>query len=109
MKDHHVEEITLDPSTNGFFSSVEEVAVIRTLDSRDWLTKASILLMLSSSLLTYLIIILQGFHLWGFVLPDQFLNWLGGATIGSLIANITILYTHHYKSKIPAAKENKNG
>jgi len=33
---------------------------------------------------TFGIIVLQGFHLWGFSLPEPFLNWLGGATIGQV-------------------------
>ena len=33
---------------------------------------------------TILIILLQGFKVWGFSLEPSFLNWLGGATIGEL-------------------------
>jgi len=30
------------------------------------------------------IIVLQGFHLWGFSLSEPFLHWLGAATIGEI-------------------------
>jgi hypothetical protein len=33
---------------------------------------------------TFGIIILQGFHLWGFTLSEPFLHWLGAATVGEL-------------------------
>jgi hypothetical protein len=33
---------------------------------------------------TFTLIFLQGFHLWGFTLPEAFLHWIGVATIGEL-------------------------
>lgn len=36
----------------------------------------------ASLILTYACIFLQGFGILGFHLTEQFLNWLGGATIG---------------------------
>jgi hypothetical protein len=37
-----------------------------------------------SLFMTFGAIFCQGFHLWGFQLSDQFLNWLGGATVGQV-------------------------
>jgi len=37
-----------------------------------------------SLIATFLIILLQGFKLGGFTLPDSFLHWLGGATVGQI-------------------------
>jgi hypothetical protein len=41
--------------------------------------------------MTFLIILLQGFRLWGFSLPEHFLDWLGAAVIGEVIALLWII------------------
>jgi len=40
---------------------------------------------------TFGIIVLQGFHLWGFQLSDGFLNWLGVATVGQVAGLFTMV------------------
>ena len=39
---------------------------------------------------TVIIILLQGFKLFGFALPLSFLHWLGGATIGEIAGLLTL-------------------
>jgi hypothetical protein len=41
-------------------------------------------------LTTIIIIFFQGFHCLGFQLPNEFLNWLGGATIGEIGGLLTL-------------------
>jgi hypothetical protein len=40
---------------------------------------------------TFLVILLNGFGLWGFHLTESFLNWLGGATIGQVAALLAMI------------------
>lgn len=107
-----IQKITPD-NTETFFEAVNEEVVRkevvrRGLDSRDWLTKASIAIMLKSSLLTFVLIFFQGFKIKGFTLPPEFLHWLGGATIGTLIANTLFLYKNLYNKSIFATNDTKN-
>src|SRR5215217_330184 len=42
--------------------------------------------------MTLLIILLQGFHLFGFALETSFLNWLGGVTLTEVASLAAIVY-----------------
>jgi len=50
---------------------------------------------------TVIIIILQGFHLWGFNLEAAFLNWLGLATVGEVGGLITLVYGAVFRKPKP--------
>jgi hypothetical protein len=41
---------------------------------------------------TLIIILLQGFKLGGFTLPDSFLHWLGAATVGQIAGLFTMAF-----------------
>lgn len=47
--------------------------------------------------LTFLILILQGFKVWGFSLPEDFLRWLGGAVIAEVAAILGAVVTSLFK------------
>ena len=46
---------------------------------------------------TLAVILFQGFHLWGFNLPEKFLMWLGGATIGEVGGLALIVHKSLFK------------
>jgi hypothetical protein len=48
---------------------------------------------------TVLILLLQGFKLWGFSLESSLLYWLGGATIGQGGGLLTIAITATFKDR----------
>ena len=41
---------------------------------------------------TFGIIMVQGFHVWGFTLSETFLNWLGVATIGQVAGLLSMVW-----------------
>lgn len=45
-------------------------------------------------ILTYVIIFLQGFGLWGFELEESFLNWLGVVTVGEIAGLVAIAFRY---------------
>lgn len=47
---------------------------------------------------TMAIILLQGFHAWGFALEAPFLKWLGAATIGEVAGLLVITYKSVFKA-----------
>jgi hypothetical protein len=57
---------------------------IREDDLREKALRNARGLFVVSVLLTFSIIFLQGWEVWGFHLPVSFLNWLGAATIGEI-------------------------
>jgi hypothetical protein len=61
----------------------------RTLDLRDTAFGRCLWIHVSVLILTSIIILLQGWHIHQFNLPDAFLHWLGAATIGE---NAAFLY-----------------
>jgi hypothetical protein len=48
---------------------------------------------------TVAIILLQGFHLFGFDLDARFLNWLGGATVGQIVGLLALTIRLLFKFK----------
>ncbi len=76
---------------DGLRHEVERLAVegyVRRMKAHDRRFALRFLLWLfaGSVGLTYLILFLQGFSVWGFSLPDEFLRWLGGAVIAEVAA-----------------------
>jgi len=50
-------------------------------------------------LMTTVFFLFQGFHLWGFSLPESLLQWLGGATIGEVAGLIALSITSFLKKE----------
>jgi hypothetical protein len=44
---------------------------------------------------------LQGFHAFGFNLPESLMHWIGAATIGSLGTLATIVFRAFFSSRAP--------
>ena len=91
----------LEPYTLGDFkeSDIKDRVVDSGLFLRKILTIVSTIIMLISTICTYCIIFLQGFKYHEFSLPESFLNWLGAATIGTLISNTVFIYKNIYDSR----------
>ena len=41
---------------------------------------------------SFVILVLQGFKLWGFCLPEPFLHWLGAATVGEVVGLVGVVF-----------------
>lgn len=48
-----------------------------------------------SLLMTFGVIFLEGFGLWGFHLSESFLNWLGAATVGQVAGLFAMVIRKH--------------
>lgn len=44
---------------------------------------------------------LEGFHLYGFDVPDDFLRWIGGATVGEIGGLLYIAYRYLFRTADP--------
>ena len=78
-----------DKETKAWFSRKESELRLR---------ERSVYLMLSLFALglvsTFVIIFFEGFHVGGFDLPDEFLHWLGGATVGEVAGLLVITFRY---------------
>ena len=101
-------KITLRPFPLGDFkeTDIKDRVVDAGLYLRKIITIVSTVIMLISTICTYVIIFLQGFKIHEFSLPESFLNWLGAATIGTLISNTVFIYKNIYNRRFIEYRNN---
>ena len=83
-----------------FIESIEVDYLKHIVRVRERLVTSCIIIVSGSILATYAIVFLVGFGVMT-NLPENFLHWLGAATIGTIISNILIVY----KSLFPKEDE----
>jgi hypothetical protein len=75
---------------------VEEYIKWSDIKYKERLVKMIIVLYSFLIVSTVTIIFFEGFGVGGFDLPDKFLNWLGGATIGEIGSLLAIVYKSYF-------------
>lgn len=78
---------------------LQDYVVRMRVDHQISISRHLLWLFSTSVILTYAIILLQGFNYYGFNLPYDFLKWLGIATIAETAAILTAVVAAIFKAK----------
>ncbi len=81
--------------------NVIEKITIEQCDRKDrqWVVRFVLRIYAFTVLATFAIILLQGFHIGGFMLQPEFLKWLGIATIGQIGGLLTIILHYLFRKR----------